>query len=556
MPDMWTISCLLFVVSISFAGIVSGEVFTAMADVEELLESEKEVVETLEAYLFAEEIRLEKIRRFTNEFKDLYAKASNDLESFISHPVNTYLFVKRLTSDWKEAEDVLNQQLGREYLEIIYKMRSNMPFPTDEDLTGVAIALSRLQDTYRIDSDHIAKGKIKGVSKSPQLSPSECFELGRVLYNFKDYDHSIDWMKTTLHRFDETPAVITADNGTIGVTRADAFEYLAFSNYMKGNVREALKFTNLLLAYEPTHERAQNNVAYYEKEIAAASQGRKRGDDGDTAMARKGTIELRPDSWENEKRTYQMLCRGEKQANASVARHLNCYYESSHPFLKIQPIKTELLHLDPKIVMFHEVASDKEIATIKTLAGPRLMRATVQNSLTGELETAHYRISKSAWLNSKDDRVVELINQRIGMLTGLDMDYAEELQIANYGIGGHYEPHFDFARKAESKAFTSLGMGNRVATFLLYMTDVEAGGGTVFPRLNLSLWPKKGSAAFWYNLYKNGEGDLRTRHAACPVLSGVKWVSNKWIHEYGQEARRPCGLQSDGFEPDEIDTDS
>ena len=50
-------------------------------------------------------------------------------------------------------------------------------------------------------------------------------------------------------------------------------------------------------------------------------------------------------------------------------------------------------------------------------------------------------------------------------------------------------------------------------------------------------------ALFWYNLLRSGEGDLRTRHAACPVLLGVKWVSNKWIHEVGQEFRRPCGLK-------------
>lgn len=55
------------------------------------------------------------------------------------------------------------------------------------------------------------------------------------------------------------------------------------------------------------------------------------------------------------------------------------------------------------------------------------------------------------------------------------------------------------------------------------MTDVEQGGGTVFTAINISLWPKKGSAAFWHNLKPNGEGDYRTRHAACPVLTGSKW---------------------------------
>lgn len=36
---------------------------------------------------------------------------------------------------------------------------------------------------------------------------------------------------------------------------------------------------------------------------------------------------------------------------------------------------------------------------------------------------------------------------RIAALTGLDVQppYAEYLQVVNYGIGGHYEPHFDHA---------------------------------------------------------------------------------------------------------------
>merc|ERR1712077_116553 len=51
-----------------------------------------------------------------------------------------------------------------------------------------------------------------------------------------------------------------------------------------------------------------------------------------------------------------------------------------------------------------------------------------------------------------------------------------ELQVSNYGIGGHYEPHFDFARREEKNAFASLGTGNRIATWLFYLSDVDMGG--------------------------------------------------------------------------------
>ena len=66
----------------------------------------------------------------------------------------------------------------------------------------------------------------------------------------------------------------------------------------------------------------------------------------------------------------------------------------------------------------------------------------------------------------------------------------------------------------------------KVSFYFLQISDVDQGGATVFPDIGLTLWPKKGAAVFWYNLYKNGEGDVRTRHAACPVLAGTKWGNN------------------------------
>lgn len=87
------------------------------------------------------------------------------------------------------------------------------------------------------------------------------------------------------------------------------------------------------------------------------------------------------------------------------------------------------------------------------------------------MEIATYRISKSAWLKDTDHEMIRNIGLRVEDMTGLTVSTAEELQVVNYGIGGHYEPHFDFARPEETNAFERLGTGNRIATVLFYVSE-------------------------------------------------------------------------------------
>lgn len=64
----------------------------------------------------------------------------------------------------------------------------------------------------------------------------------------------------------------------------------------------------------------------------------------------------------------------------------------------------------------------------------------------------------SGWLSTEDDPqgIVAHIDQRIEDVTGLTMTTAEQLQVVNYGIGGHYEPHYDFSQVHNYLSYTFL----------------------------------------------------------------------------------------------------
>ncbi|XP_049896504.1 prolyl 4-hydroxylase subunit alpha-2 isoform X3 [Epinephelus moara] len=510
-----------------------AEIFTSISQMTDLIYTEKELVQSLREYIKAEESKLAAVKSWANKLDALTRVSTSDPEGYLAHPVNAYKLMKRLNTEWSELETLVLQNPSDGFI-------SNMSihrqfFPDEEDETGAARALMRLQDTYQLDSEAFSKGKLPGIHSNAILTVDDCFDMGKTAYNDADYYHAVLWLQQALKQLD--------GGEETEVSKADILDYLSYSVYQMGDLPRAIELTRRLVAIDPSHQRAGGNLRYFERLLSKQlSELKQEYEPASEEPIQLGTYR-RPKDHLPEREAYEALCRGEGiQMHEARRSRLSCRYQDGNrnPRLLLRPIKEEDEWDSPHIVRYLDVLSHMEIEKIKELAKPRLARATVRDPKTGVLTTANYRVSKSAWLEGEDDPVIDRVNQRIQDITGLTVDTAELLQVANYGVGGQYEPHYDFSRRPFDSNLKS--DGNRLATFLNYMSDVEAGGATVFPDFGAAIWPRKGTAVFWYNLFKSGEGDYRTRHAACPVLVGSKWVSNKWIHERGQEFRRPCGL--------------
>ncbi|XP_019305344.1 prolyl 4-hydroxylase subunit alpha-3 isoform X3 [Panthera pardus] len=461
-----------------------GDTFSALTSVARALAPERRLLGLLRRYLRGEEARLRDLTRFYDKVLSLH----EDSATPVSNPLLAFTLIKRLQSDWRNVVHSLEASENIRALKDGYE-KVEQDLPAFEDLEGAARALMRLQDVYMLNVKGLAQGvfqRVTGSAVTDLYSPRRLFSL-------------------------------TADD--------------CFQVGKAGNVSCALSLSREFLLYSPDNKRMSRNVLKYEKLLAESP----------TRVVAETVIQ-RPNVPHLQTRdTYEGLCQtlGSQPTHYQIPS-LYCSYETnSSPYLLLQPIRKEVIHLEPYVVLYHDFVNDLEAQKIRGLAEPWLQRSVVAS---GEKQLpVEYRISKSAWLKDTVDPLLVTLDHRIGALTGLDVQppYAEYLQVVNYGIGGHYEPHFDHATSPTSPLYR-MKSGNRVATFMIYLSSVEAGGATAFIYANFSVPVVKNAALFWWNLHRSGEGDGDTLHAGCPVLVGDKWVANKWIHEYGQEFRRPC----------------
>ena len=130
------------------------------------------------------------------------------------------------------------------------------------------------------------------------------------------------------------------------------------------------------------------------------------------------------------------------------------------------------------------------------------------------------------------DPVVQAVERRLAMFTGLDPAHGEPLQGQRYAVGQEFKGHTDYFEPTgiDYDRYCSVA-GNRTWTVMVYLNQPEAGGATRFKAIDKIVQPETGKLVTWNNRRPDGTLNPATLHHGMKVRSGVKYVITKWYRE-------------------------
>ena len=440
------------------------------------------------------------VSKFYNE----YVKSHYEL--FVSHPLISYLITKHLTLDWNQLISKLNDN---DDLDLIEEARERNDFPTEFNYHESLRMLLHLQDTYQLNTADIADGSIKSLEANFRLSVKEIFDIGITSYKSNDFYHARPWLTEALNRFSSKDFDTYYPEAIL--------EPLAYSYYRMNDIDNAIKVTEDLIALNLSKRAVEYKILYENHKKSA-------------------TVILDDEEEFKGGGVYERLCRGEELLDEKTISKLKCKYtHRTSPYMLIGPLKEETIALRPLIRVYYDVIYEKEIELTKKLAADKFSESKADAYRDGYHDVEDFRIQQYCWLNNDDEIRLRKYKRRMNIITNLNTDMADPIQVAFYGPGGHFDVHIDHAGPQH----------NRIATWIAYLNEVDYGGATAFTKAGAKVQPIKGSAVFWYNHLSDGTGDDSTEHAGCPVLLGTKWISAVWFEALGNEFNRPCPVNGD-----------
>ncbi|EDW68046.1 prolyl 4-hydroxylase subunit alpha-1 [Drosophila virilis] len=509
------------VVCLFFSGIIDilvhAEFYSSIDSMNALGQVEQKLVAATYVYLAERLQQLNMLSGFVERVSREHAFARQELdqdEAYLEQPLQAFRLTKRLVEDWPQLYKMLMTNQPKEtYRATVDAISAAVGIPNEEELQGAVKGLLRLQRVYNLTASDLADGILNGVHTDSVLLWHDCFEIGVQLYELAEYSSAQQWFLQAVNLLQEI------DGENVQQMATEIYEYLVLTHIELGEREEGVETLKEMLTWYSRHppHPAQYTLKYLQQSMPKCPK------------------EHEPAYWFD---NYTQLCQGkrlsEPKPNGSA---LNCYLDfTRHARFRLAPLKVEQVRLNPDIHIYYDLINDDQIDDIYEVVDQfDSFRSSVSSSIVTD-----WRVSQQVWLNYSSP-ILRSVSNLVGAISGFDMENAEQMQVANYGIGGQYAPHTDYLSKIPD---SYIPRGNRIATNMFYLSDVLNGGYTVFPKLNVFLKPVKGAMVSWYNLHRSLNKDSRTLHAGCPVIEGVKRIGNIWIHSTRQEFRRPCTLNA------------
>ena len=143
----------------------------------------------------------------------------------------------------------------------------------------------------------------------------------------------------------------------------------------------------------------------------------------------------------------------------------------------------------------------------------------------------YFRTSETCDLPA-DASAVRKLDALLYELNNIDPAHGEPVQGQRYAEGQEFKPHCDYFNPGgkDWERYTSVA-GQRSWTFMVYLNEVEAGGGTRFKCIGKTFQPEVGKLVCWNNRRPDGSVNPNTLHHGMKVRKGTKYVITKWYRE-------------------------
>jgi len=191
------------------------------------------------------------------------------------------------------------------------------------------------------------------------------------------------------------------------------------------------------------------------------------------------------------------------------------------------------LHSEPRIVVRDNILNLKECdAIINAAKGLGLKRNKINIDNKQVDDTT--RTSQGVYLLTYNMIGLSKIFEHIGTSMKVPLSHAEPPNVQRYLPGEEYQLHWDAFKPGEvNEKETRINVcGNRTATVIIYLNDVESGGWTGFPNAGVIVSPKAGRVLAFKNLTEENEVDVLSAHAGYPVREGEKWICTLWFRQF------------------------